>query len=441
MLAERDHERLEETSLLPTELEPAGAQPIELWRRRPARRLWWAAVVGPGMLVMLADTDAGSVVTAAQSGAEWRFAMVLPLLLLIPALYAIQEITVRLGVVTGKGHGALIREYCGPRWAAVSVTSLFVACIGALVTEFAGIAGVGSMFGIPRWASVGMAAAAVVALVLSGSYSRVERIAIAVGLLEFLFVAALFVLHVHPSSVIDGAARIPVSQPGFRMLLAANVGAVIMPWMIFYQQGAVIDKRLGRAQITLGRWDTLIGSAVTQVVMIAIVVASAWTIGRSHAGAALPTIGAVAGAMAPFLGLGAARIVFGLGMVGAAFVAALVVSVAASWGVSEVANWRHSVNDSPATAPGFYALFTAAVIASGGLVVFLGNLVSLSVDVEVMNSMLLPLVLVLLLVLEAKALPESDRMHGVWRYAVLTMACGIIALGLYTTYVVCSQVM
>jgi hypothetical protein len=102
---------------------------------------------------------------------------------------------------------------------------------------------------------------------------------------------------------------------------------------------------------------------------------------------------------------------------------------------------RHSVNDSPANAPGFYALFTAAVIASGGLVVFLGNLVSLSVDVEIMNSMLLPLVLVLLLILEARALPERDRMHGIWRYAVMIMACGIIALGLHTAYVVCSQVM
>ena len=389
---------------------------------------------------MLADTDAGSIVTAAQSGAEWRFAMVVPLILLIPVLYAVQEITVRLGVVTGKGHGALIREFCGPRWAAVSVAALFIACFGALVTEFAGIAGVGSMFGIPRWLTVMVAATALVALVLTEGYNRVERIGIAVGLLELLFVGALFLLHVHPSAVVTGAGYMPAGNPGFRFLLAANVGAVIMPWMIFYQQSAVVDKRLRPGQIKVGRWDTILGSVVTQTIMIAIVLATAWTVGRSRPGTALSTIGAVAGALTPFLGWNAARIVFGLGLAGAAFVAALVVSLAASWGISEVADWRHSLNDSPAHAPGFYAMFTAGIVGAGGLVVVAGNLVNMSIDIEVLNSMLLPLVLVLLLILEARALPKRNRMRGLWRYAVWTMVAAVIALGVYTACVAVTSI-
>jgi Mn2+/Fe2+ NRAMP family transporter len=299
---------------------------------------------------MLADTDAGSIVTAAQSGAVWRFAMVVPLVVLIPVLFAIQEITVRLGVVTGKGHGALIKEHFGTHWAALSVCTLFVACIGALVTEFAGIAGVGSMFGIPPLITVSGAATTLVVLVLTESYSRVERIGIAVGLFEFLFVAALFVLPVHPSAVAARIGTIPVTHSDFRFLLAANVGAVIMPWMIFFQQGAVIDKRLRSHQLSVGRWDTLAGSIVTQVIMISIVVATASTVGRSHPGTSLPTIGAVATALSPFMGSNGARLVFGLGLAGAALVAALVVSLAAAWGISEVVKWRHSVNDSPAPA-------------------------------------------------------------------------------------------
>ena len=113
------------------------------------------AVVGPGLMVMLADTDAGSVVTAAQSGARFRFALVVPELALIPVLYLVQEMTVRLGLITGLGHGALIRQTFGRPWAVLSAVTLFVACLGALVTEFAGIAGVGLLVDVPRWLSIG----------------------------------------------------------------------------------------------------------------------------------------------------------------------------------------------------------------------------------------------------------------------------------------------
>jgi len=294
--------------------------------------MWWLAVIGPGMMVMLADTDGGSVITAAQSGAQWGYSLLLPQILLIPILFGIQEVTVRLGVLTHQGQGALIREHFGFGWAAVSAAALFMTCFGALVTEFSGIAGVGELFGIPRLLTVGAAVTLLLFVVLSGSYRRAEHVGIALGLFELLFIPAALLVHTHGASLVQGMWNMPLANHRYMFLLAANVGAVIMPWMIFFQQSAVIDKGLRRVDLVMSRWDTLLGSIVTQIVMGAVVVATAATFARGGTHAALTSIGSIAHALAPFLGWDGARLLFGLGMVGASFVAALVVSLAGAGG-------------------------------------------------------------------------------------------------------------
>ena len=144
--------------------------------RRPAR--WrWLAVAGPGIVVMLADTDAGTIITAAQSGAQWGYKLLLLQFLLMPMLFVVQELTVRLGVVTGRGHGELIVERFGSGWAWLSVSTLMLACIGAIVTQLSGMAGVGELFGVPAWTM--MVGGGLLAMVWTGSYRSVERIAIA----------------------------------------------------------------------------------------------------------------------------------------------------------------------------------------------------------------------------------------------------------------------
>lgn len=388
-------------------------------------------VMGTGLIVMLADTDAGSIVTAAQSGAQWGYRMVLPQLILIPILYFIQEITIRLGIFTGEGHGALIRKHFGLSWALVSASTLFLSSIGALIAEFSGLAGIGELFGVSRWFTIPLATLVLIGIALAGSYNKAERIGIAIGLFELAFIPAALMTHPNADQLWQGIKTLPLSEPKYVFLLAANVGAVIMPWMIFYQQGAVIDKELKPEHLKIARWDTAIGAVLTQIIMIAVVVALAATIGRAVADPKLDTVGQIAQGLVPFIGWTGAKVLFGLGVVGAAFTAALVASLAGAWGISEVFGWRHSLNDPVPHARIFYWLYSLAHVVGAVLVLASVDLVSLTVDVEVMNAMLLPIVLGFLLMLEARVLTAEQRMRGVWKYAVWSLSGAVILFGLY----------
>ena len=418
-------------------LTPESVERATPGRQSSSQRRWLmvvATLIGPGMLVMLADTDAGSVITAAQSGALYRFGLVLPELLLIPILYVVQEITVRVGITTGKGHGALIREYFGAPWAYTAAVTLLVACAGALVTEFAGIAGVGLLVGLPKAVTVGAAALGLTALIIFGRYRRIEAIGIVVGALELLFVVAAIDAHPNVSALARSLTGDWTFSHGYGTLLAATVGAVIMPWMIFYQQEAVIDKgyrERGRAGLADARTNTFIGAVVTQLIMIAIVVVSGATLGTLDAGRPLNDVGSIATALTPFLGHRDAVVLFGLGMIGASVVAALVVSVAGAWGIAEVFGWKHSLNDPPATAIRFYGVAVAGIVASALAVVVATNLVGLAVDVEVMNAALLPVVLTFLVLLERR-LPAPVRMRGARRILAYAMIAVVVAVGFVT---------
>ncbi|HYB82194.1 MAG TPA: divalent metal cation transporter, partial [Mycobacterium sp.] len=209
-------------------------------------------------------------------------------------------------------------------------------------------------------------------------------------------------------------------------------GAVIMPWMIFYQQGAVVDKHLSVATIRQERHDTAVGAVLTQLIMIAVVVTVAATIGPNNGEATLQTVGEISHALTPYLGHIGGTVLFGLGMLGAALVAAIVASLAGAWGLSEVFGWRHTLNERPnrATAK-FYITYALAHIIGAALVLASVDLVNLAVDVEVMNALLLPIVLGLLLALESKALPEQWRMRGLHKHTTRALCLVVMAFGLY----------
>jgi NRAMP (natural resistance-associated macrophage protein)-like metal ion transporter len=389
------------------------------------------AILGPGLVAMLADADVGSVITAAQSGAQWGYKLLSLQVLMIPVLYVVQELTVRLGIFTGKGHGELIRETFGGGWAWLSVAGLAVACLGALITEFAGISGVGLLFGVPQVTSLALAVTVLLVVVWTGSYRRVERIAIFLGLFELAFVWVAMRAPVQGHELMSGLVTLPVHNHRYWYMVSANIGAVIMPWMVFYQQSAVTDKKLKPDQYTYSRWDTAIGAVLTQVVMVAVLVAAAATLGKTHAQTPLDTVGQIAQALTPSLGIKLGHIVFGLGILGGAMVSAIVVSLAMSWGFCEVTGDSHSLEHHPLEAPWFYGIFSVGVIGSAFVVLLVPNLVTLSVAVQVMNAFLLPLVLGFLVALAVKALPLEHRLRGAYFWVVLGVVVVTCVLGIY----------
>jgi Mn2+/Fe2+ NRAMP family transporter len=393
-----------------------------------ARLLRFLAVLGPGIVVMLADTDVGSIVTAAQSGVAWGYRLLLLQFLLIPILYVVQELTVRLGIFTGKGHGELIRITFGPAWAWLSAGGLAIATVGALLSEFSGVAGVGELYGLPRPFTLALAVAFLLVVALTGSYRRVERIAIALGLFELVFFAIAFLAHPDPARIAADMFRPALVDPAYVYLVAANIGAVIMPWMVFYQQSAVADKKLLPRDFSYARLDTWIGAVVTQLVMAAVLVAAAATIGRHNPEASLNSVGDIANALTPYLGTTIGKLVFGVGVLGAGLIAAIVASLAFAWGLGEVAGYRRSLEDHPLQARWFYGVYALCLVTGAVLVASVPNLVFLNIAVEVMNALLLPLVLGFLVALAIRALPPQLRLRG-W-YLWLTLALTVLTAGL-----------
>lgn len=404
---------------------------LRLPGRFTLRVLTLLSLFGPGLVVMLADTDAGSVITAAQSGAVWGYKLLFLQFLLMPILYIAQELTVRLGLVTGMGHGELIKKQFGSFWAWISVSTLVVCCVGAIITELSGLAGVGELFGIPlSWMMIGTVVF-LITIAWTGTYRSVECIALAIGLFELVFLWVAF--HAQPSAqeITQSLKHIPLHDPNFLYLIAANIGAVIMPWMIFYQQSALQDKGLNETHLKIARWDTAIGAIITQTIMASVLMAIAATVGKQASHAPLETVQDISAALVPLLGSTTGKLCFALGISGAALVAAIVVSLTAAWGLGEIMGFKRSLQDRPKEAPWFYGIYTAVLVLGGAIVASGVNLVKLSVGVEVMNALLLPIVLGFLFVLARKALPQTYRLKGIYAWIVGVILAFTSLFGLF----------
>ncbi len=389
------------------------------------------AVWGPGLLVMLADTDAGNVVTAAESGAQWGYRLLPLILLLIPMLYMVQELTVRLGSYTGRGHGELIRIRFGVGWARLSTLGLAGAVVGSLITEFTGVAGVGELFGLSRSFTLPLAAATLLFIVASGSYKRVERVALIIGLFELAFFVVAWAAHPGLAALARDAIDLPIGNRDFLFMVAAIIGATFNPWMIFYQQSATVEKKLSPGDLVHSRWDTGVGAILTQCLTGAVLVAAAAAFANGGASSSLSTVGEISGALTPVLGEGIGRIVFSAGVLGASLVAAIVASLALAWGVGEAAGYRRSLEYRPFDAGWFYGVYAASVLGSGAVVWFASDLVWLNIAAQVFNAFLMPLVIGLLVALAVTSLPEPYRLRG-WYLGVIVAVCGVVsAVGVF----------
>ncbi len=384
-------------------------------------------VMGPGLIVMQADTEAGSITTAAVAGAQYSFHLVGLLVILALPLYVVQEMTARLGSITGKGHAFLIRQKYGMGWAWVSLSVLFLCNIAALVTEFAGIMSAARMAHISPFLSVPVSAFLLISVVMTGKYRTAEYIALVFCLTDLLFIPAAFMAHPDWGEIARQVFSIPTQSidRDFILIVIGLIGAVIMPWMIYYQQSAVVDKKLTPADLPFERVDTAIGAIVTEIIMAVIVIATGATLYINHihvddatqaAQALIPVAGKYAG------------LLFAVGLISASFLGAFVVAVSTAWAFGETFGWSHSLNHSFPQARKFYSFYAAGVVLAA-LIVLIHNipLVTITVFVEVGNALLLPIVLTFLLLLTNDKNLLGDQVND-WKANLMVGATGIVVI-------------
>lgn len=401
--------------------------PLSEKDKRTAVSGWGWLMLGPGLLVCLADTEAGCLFVAAQSGSRWGYSLLVLQLCLTPVLFCVQELTVRLGVITGKGHTACIRARFGAGWAWVATVLLVICCVGAIVSEMSGVASVAELWGFGRMHSILVASVLLVTVVVCGSYRQIEVIAVLFGMCELVFVLTMILLRPAPLDVIRGASEFPLEDRHFLEIITANIGAVIMPWMIYFQQSAVVARRMQTsAELEAERVHTFFGSTLTQLIMIGILVTLA---------AAQPqkinirSLSDIAKALEPTLGSWISKVVLSFGFLGASMCGAFVVSLTAAWAICEASGWddRHSLDARPFDAPRFYGSFTIVVLV-GLLCLASGiNMVRLNICIGVMNALLMPISMGFLYALATGSksqLPVGMRVQGLHKFFV-TMSFSI----------------
>ncbi len=398
-----------------------------LWTRVGAFFL----VMGPGLIVMQADTEAGSITTAAVAGAQYSYHLVGLLLFLAIPLYVVQEMTARLGSITGKGHAFLIRKKYGMGWAWVSLAVLFLCNIAALVTEFAGIMSAARMADISPFVSVPLSALLLILVVMTGRYRIAEYIALFFCLADLLFIPAAFMAHPDWGEIARQVFSIPTQSidRNFILVVIGLIGAVIMPWMIYYQQSAVVDKKLKRSDLPFERVDTAIGAVLTEIIMAFIVISTAATLFLHHV--SINDAAQAAQALIPLAGK-YAGLFFAVGLISASFLGAFVVAISTAWAFGETFGWPHSLNLGFPQARRFYGFYSAGVVIAA-VIVLIPNvpLVTMTVMVEVGNALLLPIVLTFLLLLtNDKSLLGKDVNN--WKANLMVGGLGvlIILLGL-----------
>ncbi len=405
-------------------MSPSFAATRTTWRRM-------AFAVGPGLVAMLADTDAGSVITVAQSGAQWQYRLLLLQFLLIPAMFVAQELAGRVGLCTGKGFVELILERFGRAWAALAIAVLAISCFGALVTQMSGLAGAARVFGVPVWQGVAFAVVMIFIMVVTGSYRSVERIAILLGLFELAYVVVAWKAAPNIGEMATQLVQMPLGDANYLYLLAANLGTGVIPWTIIYQQSASVDKGLTRHHIRGARIETLAAVILCQVVTSAMLVAAGAALYGKTADARLTNIGEIANALTPVLGDTVGRVVFAVGLCGGALVATVVVCLTLTWGIGEVLGVRHSLEHHPGEAPWFYGVL-GVILVTGGVFVASGiDLVALAIAAGVVNALLLPIVLAFQYRLARTALPASERLAG--GYAIVVGGVFLITAAVAVT--------
>ena len=403
-----------------------GASPAEKTTgRRPGPRfLAYLAVAGPGLIAANAGNDAGGIATYASAGSQFAYRTLFFLVLVTIGLVVVQEMSARLGAHTGKGLASLIREQFSLRWATLAVGCLLLANVGLVVSEFAGIGAAFELLGVPRVVSIPLAALAIWALVLFGSYRYAERIFLAFSLVFLVYPVAAVLAHPNWGAVASQTV-LPhfVATRDFVVVGVALIGTTISPYMQLYAAAAVVDRGIGPEEYRLERFDAVGGALFADMIAFFIIVATAAAIGGQGQ---LTSAKQAAEALRPVAGAGT-EILFGLGLLGASALAGAVVPLSTSYAISEALGVERSVSRRFSQAPLFLSLFSAQILIGAAVALTPVNLIRLLIGTQVLQGLLTPVVLVFILLLANRRSVLGAAANGRLFRVVATLAVGAVA--------------
>jgi Mn2+/Fe2+ NRAMP family transporter len=380
-------------------------------RHLRSRAVLLFAVVGPGIITANVDNDAGGIATYSMAGAHFGYSLLWVLLPVTLALIVVQEMSARLGAVTGKGLGELIRESYGLRATFYLLLALLVTDIGNTVAEFAGWAAALELFGIPRWVSVPVGATVVWWIVVKGNYKTVEKIFLFACTIYFTYiVSALFAKPVWTDVLKQTFEPKIESSAAWILMIIGIVGTTIAPWMQFYLQSSVVEKRIGPDEYRVTRWDVIIGCLMAAVVAFFIVVACGATL--HPRGIRIEGAEQAAMALKPLAGKWASTL-FAFGLANASLFAASILPLATAYSICEGLGFEAGVSKSFQEAPQFLGLYTTMIVVGAGIVLIPGipifPVLFLS---QVMNGLLLPFVLIFICLLINRRELMGDWVNG-----------------------------
>jgi NRAMP (natural resistance-associated macrophage protein)-like metal ion transporter len=431
-------------------------------RRINRRTLIFLAALGPGIITMIADNDAGGISTYAQTGAKTGFNLLWAMIILVPMAYYVQEMTVRLGAVTKRGHAEAIFDGFGKFWGWFSIFDLAVINWLTLVTEYIGMTQAMGLFNIPPWVTFFSVTLLLTGIVITGRYWTFEKITLFFCLFNLVYIPAA-IWAMHTGNVKEGWSAVGQGfyNPSFKLgmsgvalltLIMANIGTTITPWQIFFQQSAVVDKGMDVKQIKYGQFDTFFGSFMTCVVAAFIIIATAGVFYYNPSNPTSATLAAdtaanhittgdwskvdpsfhswqdmdsaakTAEAMPAVMPGGShwgqwARLLFAIGLFDAGLLGALCISLATSWALGEVFGWAHSLNRGVREAPWFYVAYVLMLMSAGvvSLVASIAVQNIITIFVQVVAVTLLPAALMFLILLLNDKPLMGDYVNTRWQ--------------------------
>jgi len=407
----------------------SGSRRLKIWRMR---LLMLMAVIGPGFITANVDNDAGGIYTYSAAGAQFGYTLLWVMIPMTIALVVVQEMSARMGAVTGKGLSDLIREEYGLRITFFMMIGLMITNFGNIVAEFAGIASSLGLFHISRYISVPGAAVLVWFLVVKGSYKSVEKIFLAASCFYFAYIIAGVLAGPSWKEAFIATFKPPVRaafhDSAYLYMVIGVIGTTIAPWMQFYLQSSIVEKGITAREYRASRWDVILGCFFTDIVAWFIVVACAATL-YAHGVRQIRDAADAAQALRP-LSNEFAYILFAAGLFNASIFAASILPISTAYTVCEGLGFESGVDHKFSDAKVFYWLYTLLLIV-GAAVILMPNipLVKISILSQVVNGIVLPFVLIFMLLLVNKSELMGKYVNGTW-FNVIAWATTIIMIGL-----------